>query len=66
MTSAQATDRFASKKFVVVVLTLAMAFVLALLGKLTSEFSAAISICVPVYLTGQTVVDREKVKANGG
>ena len=48
------------RKFLVVSAALAMAFVLALLGKCSSDFSSVVSICVGAFCAAQAVQDWKK------
>ena len=49
--------KFASRKFIVVMAALLFGFALALLGKLTADFTMLTSICVGAYMAAQGAVD---------
>lgn len=43
------------RKFIVVTLAMVLSFILALLMKLTAEFSTVISVCVGAFVAGNAV-----------
>lgn len=58
-----AKRRLSSRKFMLVLLVIVMAFLLAFLERLTSEFSMVVSICVPAYIAGNSFVTKVQADA---
>jgi hypothetical protein len=57
--------RWASRKFIVVILAMGSTVLVALAGKLTAEFAAVMTICVGSYQLAQGMVDYQEGKTNG-
>ncbi len=61
-----ARARLSSRKFLLVLLAVSMAFVLALLELLTSEFSMVVSLCIPAYLGINGYVEGRRITTQNG
>ena len=52
------------RKLVVVILAMTFTFILALVTKLTAEFSTVISICVPAFVAGNAFEHHTEAQKN--